>query len=109
MCSVSGKAISEDELPLKDLQISAYDRERPLTSPPTSTDGQGYFSIPLSSQLETPGVHLIIRYKRGKKKGNKILEIAQPKISQTTAEIDYHIRVVCVRRTGQRSFRHLFR
>jgi hypothetical protein len=85
--------ISEDELPLKDLQISAYDKE--LLLKPTSTDRDGYFRIPLSSDLNTPGVYLIIRYKRGKKKGKKILKIAQPKISQTTAEIDYHIRVVC--------------
>jgi hypothetical protein len=89
VCSVSGRVISEDELPRKDLQISAYDKELSLTQ--TSTNWNGYFRIPLSSHLKTPGVRLIIKDEEGK----KILKIAQPKTSQTTAEIDYHIRVVC--------------
>jgi hypothetical protein len=97
--SLKGRIISKDELPLKDLQISAYDYE-PLLNPndllgQASTDGDGYFRIEFDeskfsgflSHLKTPGVHLIIKDKQGK-------EILETKISQTTAETDYHIRVV---------------
>jgi len=97
--SLNGRVISQDELPLKDLQISAYDYE-PLLNPndllgQATTDVYGYFRIEFDkskfsgflSHLKTPGVHLIIKDKQS----NKILET---KISETTTEIDYDIRVV---------------
>jgi hypothetical protein len=81
------------------LKISAYDYE-PLLNPndllgEANTDADGYFKIEFDeskfsgflSHLFAPGVHLIIN----NKEGNEILET---KISQTTTEIDYHIRVV---------------
>jgi hypothetical protein len=97
--SLMGRIISKSELPLKDLQISAYDYE-PLINPndllgQASTDEDGYFRIEFDESkfsgflryLKTPGVRLIIR----DKEGNEVLET---KTSQTTAEIDYHIRVL---------------
>jgi hypothetical protein len=97
--SLTGRVISNDELPLKDLKISAYDYEL-LLNPndllgEANTDAEGYFKIEFDeskfsgflSHVFAPGVHLTINDKQG----NEILET---KNSQTATEIDYHIRVV---------------
>ncbi len=97
--SLQGRVISKDELPLKDLTVSAYDYE-PLLNPKdllgqANTDADGYFKIEFDeskfsgflSHVFAPGVHLTVNDKQG----NEILET---KNSQTSTEIDYHIRVV---------------
>jgi hypothetical protein len=96
--SILGRVISIAELPLNNLHVYAYDYE-PLLNPndllgEANTDADGYFRIDFDeskfsgflSHLRTPGVHLIV-------KDNQDNEILETKISQTTAEIEYHIRV----------------
>lgn len=97
---LSGRIISKDELPLKDLRITAYDYE-PLLNPndllgEVTTDAEGYFRIAFDESkfsgflrhlLGTPGMRLVVNDRQG----NEILET---KITHITKETEYHIRVV---------------
>jgi hypothetical protein len=94
-----GKVISNDNLPIEGLKISAYDDD-PLLNPDdflgeATTDSRGFFKINFDSSkfselleaLEgTPDVYVIV-------KDGQDRELLRTKVTQTEKEIEYHIKI----------------